>query len=111
MRSLIALAVAVLASGCGLTPKDNARLDSAHRAVAAMQADASVERFAPADLRRASETLADAQKASDTLQDPALIDHLAYMARQRAALATERARRIEAERSLLPANLRTSTTK
>ena len=81
------LAAAVLAGGCAFVPKDYARLDEARSADAAMLSDIDVARYAPVELRKAREALERATIACDTLQDPAVVDHLAYVARQRFAIA------------------------
>jgi hypothetical protein len=68
-------------------PKDYARLDEARSADAAAVSAADVARYAPIELGRAREALERASLARDTLQDPAVVDHLAYVARQRYAIA------------------------
>jgi hypothetical protein len=81
------LAAAILAGGCVFVPKDYARLDEARSADSAVLSDASVARYAPIELRQAREALERASIARDTLQDPAVVDHLSYVARQRFAIA------------------------
>ena len=98
-RLLPAVLILLAASGCALVPKDNVRLQEAHAANARLMVDSQVAALAPAEARRAAEALEAAQAASSSLQDPALVDHLAYVARQRAAIAVEVARRIAAERA------------
>ena len=46
-------------------------------------------RFATRELEEAREALERAARSSDTLQDPAEVDHLAYLAKQRAAISRE----------------------
>jgi hypothetical protein len=80
----------VLASaGCAFVPRQNVRLDEARATLTQVQADASVESLAPRELGSARLALAEAEHARDTLDDPAFVDHLAYVARQRAAIARE----------------------
>ena len=93
-----ALALALATTGCAYMPKDNLRLDEARHAQARL-AERDVAAYAPAEARRAQEAFERAVEASNTLQDPALVDHLSYVARQRAAIAVEVAQRIAAERS------------
>lgn len=88
---LIAAALAVSASGCVLVPQGNARLEEARAAHAGMRADPQVAAIASDDARRADEAMQRALEAWNTLQDPALVDHLAYMAKQRAVIAREKA--------------------
>ena len=78
---------AALLGGCAFVPKHYARLDEARAASAATLADPRVGRFAPAELRNAEEALERARIARDTLDDPAVVEHLAYVARQRLAIA------------------------
>ncbi len=94
---LVVLALA--ASGCAYMPKENVRLEEARVAQARILADREIALLAPNELRRAEEAFESAVAASNTLQDPALVDHLAYVARQRATIAAEVARRIAADRA------------
>lgn len=95
-----ALVLALAAGGCALAPRSSLRLDEAQAAQARMLADREVAALAPAEVRSAQEAYDRALEASNTLQDPALVDHLAYVARQRAAIAIEVAQRVAAERAL-----------
>ena len=89
---------AVSLSGCGLMPQHFARLDEARVAADEAAADPKVVRYAATELQHARTTLDEAQRARDTLQDPAVVEHLAYLARQRFAIARERAK-LEAART------------
>jgi hypothetical protein len=84
-----ALAVALIAAACAFVPPANRRLDEARTAYGAAAADQDVLRFAARELEEAREALEQAARASDSLQDPAEIDHLAYVAKQRAAISRE----------------------
>jgi hypothetical protein len=103
-----ALALAVAATGCALAPKQNVRIDEAMGAHAPIRADASIAALAPAETQRAHDALERAIAAWESREDPALVDHLAYVARQRAAIAVETARRVAAERGLENPHRRTS---
>ncbi len=81
-----------LCAGCAFMPRDYVRLDEARRAYAEAAADPAVTGFAAAELKVAGELLERAAKARDTLDDPAVVDHLSYLARQRVAIAREAAR-------------------
>jgi hypothetical protein len=83
------LAAGSLLSGCALVPRANARLEEARAALRDAQADPAVAALAAGELGMARTALAEADVAHDTLDDPAVVDHLAYMARQRAAIARE----------------------
>jgi outer membrane lipopolysaccharide assembly protein LptE/RlpB len=84
--ALLIAAVAVL-GGCAFIPKDYARLDEARSAREQTLSDARVARWAPVELGRAEEALERARIARDTLDDSAVVDHLAYVAKQRFAIA------------------------
>ncbi len=87
MSRLVAVLAMALAACGALGPRENLRLDEAIAAVAAVRSDEQVRRFAPAELAAAEEMLERALRAQATLQDPAEVDHLAYVARQRAAIS------------------------
>jgi hypothetical protein len=89
---LAALALGAFAAGCAFVPKPNSRLDAAIAAQREAEADPQVARHAGAELRAAAEYVEKARVARDTLDDPAVVDHLAYVARQRVAIAREAAR-------------------
>lgn len=94
-----ALTLALAASGCAFVPRENLRLKEARQAQARLLGNAEVVALAPAEVRRAREAFERALEASNSLQDPALVDHLSYVARQRAAIAIEAAQRVAAERA------------
>lgn len=95
----ILLALCLAASGCAYMPKENTRLEESRAAQARMLANPDVVALAPNEVRSAEEAFERALAASNSLQDPALVDHLAYVARQRAAIAVEVAQRINAGRA------------
>ena len=82
-------AIALVAAACAFVPPANPRLDEAREAYRAAAADPDVVRLAPRELAQAREALDLAVRASDTLQDPAMVDHLSYLASQRAAVSRE----------------------
>jgi hypothetical protein len=77
---------------CALAPHHSARLDEARLAYDEATGDPAVATLAPAELRRAGETLERAKYARATLNDIAVVDHLAYVAKQEVAIAREVAR-------------------
>jgi hypothetical protein len=95
----LALALAIASAGCAYMPGKNARLEEARTAHARALSAPEVAAFAPAEARRAVEALERALEAWNTLQDPALVDHLAYVARQRAEIAAAVAQRVAADRA------------
>jgi uncharacterized protein DUF4398 len=92
--------VAAAAQGCVFVPKTNLRLEEARSTNRVAVADARIGELAPSELRHASETLEQAIAAWSTLDDPAVVDHLAYLAKQRLAIAHEATKRLQAEAAL-----------
>lgn len=80
-----------LSAGCAFVPKPNPRLDAVMALQAEAQADPQVVRRALPELRRAQEATEGAGSAWRSLDDPAVVDHLTYMARQRIAISHEAA--------------------
>lgn len=95
----LALTLALAVSGCAYMPRENLRLEEARHAQARVLANAEVIALAPAEARRAADAFERAFEASNSLQDPALVDHLSYVARQRATIALETAQRVALERA------------
>jgi len=84
----VAAAVALMMSGCASAPPPNSELDAARTAYQAASSDPNVGRVAPDELRRAAISLQQAEEAWKEKQDPAEVTHLAYLARDRAELAS-----------------------
>lgn len=102
------IALAVAAAGCALAPRQNARIDEAMREHALLLSDPRVSALAPAQAQLAHEALERAVLTWQSREDPALVDHLAYVARQRARIAIEAARRVAAEGDLARPDRETS---
>ena len=96
-RVAAAIAAAMLASGCALAPPAHSRIDEVRRLHASAQSEARIPALAPAEWARASAALDEAVVAWGTVQDAALVDHLAYVAKQRIEIARETASRVAAE--------------
>lgn len=94
--TLTLLAVAALAA-CSTTPTDTVLMGQARSDYRAAQADATTQSLAPNELRAAGDALAQAEAALARRDDVATVDQLAYLARQRTALARETASRKNAE--------------
>jgi PBP1b-binding outer membrane lipoprotein LpoB len=90
LRIVAAIVVsAIAASGCSFVPKAYPRLDEAREAHMRAAANPEVALHASAELRSAKEALESAVAARNTLADSAVVDHLAYVAKQRAAISME----------------------
>lgn len=92
--SLVTLAVL---AGCSTVPATNASLERARGQVKAAQDNPQARALAPDELKRAGDALAQANASFARDDKPAEVDHWAYMAAQRAAIAQETARQKSAE--------------
>lgn len=101
--SLSLLALAVLA-GCNTLPAQNAALDKARGEVKLAQDNAQTRELAPVELQRAGEALAKADESFARSDAPTQVDHWAYMAAQRAAIAQEVTRQRLAEQAVAGAD-------
>lgn len=106
--AFVAACAIALAGGCAVSPGHNPRIEEAIGAHALLRGDATVAALAPAQAQSANDALERAVAAWHSREDPALVDHLAYVAGQRARIAVETARRVAAERTLAGSYQRTS---
>jgi outer membrane protein OmpA-like peptidoglycan-associated protein len=97
------LAVATVA-GCGSVP-ENSRLNEARTDYNAAQNTPRVTNLAPTELKQAKDALDKANNASAKNKDEAEVTNLAYLAKQRVAIAQETARQKEAEAAVTSANV------
>jgi len=97
------LAFAVLAAACSMPPKTTSLLEQARVDYAAAQNDPSIARRAPVEMRQAAEALHQADVAAGGRTSDEKIDQLAYIAKQKVAVAQEAARRKMAEENIASA--------
>lgn len=90
------IAIAVL-SGCATTPPQNTQLAAAHSNYNDARSNPQVANLAALELKDAGDTLDKADTALNKGQSLATIDHLAYLANQKIAIAQETARQKTAE--------------
>ena len=83
-------------AGCSSVPENN-RLNEARNDYSAAQNNPQVINLAPAELKQAGDALDKANDASNKKEDAATVTHLAYLAKQRVAIAQEIAKQKEAE--------------
>jgi len=103
LSSLTLLAVAVLAA-CATTPEPNAMLEQARSDYRAAAANPQARDLAGGELKQASDALARADEAWARKEAKPQVDQLAYLAKQRAAIAEETARQKGAELAVANAN-------
>jgi outer membrane protein OmpA-like peptidoglycan-associated protein len=89
------LTVATLA-GCASVP-ENSLLNEARNDYTAAKNNTQVINLAPNELKQAGDALVKANDASIKKEDAAVVTHLAYLAKQRVAIAQETARQKDAE--------------
>jgi hypothetical protein len=82
---------AIVLAGCAFVPQRNLRLEEAREIHRRVQADPEVARNASEELKMATQLMERAVEAWNTLDDPAVVDHLAYLAKRRAAISEEAA--------------------
>lgn len=90
-------AVVIALSSCSSTPKSNATLESAHANFRIAQADPAVNKYAPIELKAADDALVKAEQALKERDKPARVEHLAYLAKQKVAIAQTQAKLKTAE--------------
>lgn len=96
MRKTILMQAVLVASvglaGCASTPKDNATLSQARAAYAVAEADPAVIKYAPVELKAANDAIERATRSLKEREEPAEIENLSYLARQKVAITQETAR-------------------
>jgi outer membrane protein OmpA-like peptidoglycan-associated protein len=97
------LALAVLA-GCGTVPASNAMLEQARSEYRLADADPQVHGLAGPELKQAGDALAKADAAFAAQDKSIEVDHFAYLAKQRIAIAEETTRQKSAEAQVASAN-------
>ena len=96
----IALLVATTLAGCSSIPENNPSLNEARNDYNTAQSNPQVVQLAPSELKQASDAMEKANAASTQNEDPAVVAHLAYLAKQRSAIAQETAKQKSAEVTL-----------
>lgn len=94
-----ALVATATLSGCASMPQ-NSVLDEARSDYQAAQANPKVVELAPYELKQAGDALAKATDAASKQDDAAMVSHLAYLAKQRTAIAQETAKQKSAEETV-----------
>jgi outer membrane protein OmpA-like peptidoglycan-associated protein len=79
----------LLISGCATTRIENPFVTDAQEVYSKVESDSNVNNYAPLELKEAQVALENVEKSWETGADPAEIEHLAYLAKQKALIATE----------------------
>lgn len=103
MRNIVTLPILLIAGaalvGCASSAK-NPLLDEARLSYSQAQNDPQVVKRAAGELQEAGDALAKANRALDKGEEKEEVNHLAYLAKQRVAIATEVANRKKAEEAV-----------
>ncbi len=100
-RSLIASIIAgALLTGCASVPPRNAALDRAHSSYNAAIRNSAVRQAAPAQLQKASSELARGDQLLKSGAPKFRVDHYAYLARERVAIARQEAENAAGEKQI-----------
>ena len=100
--SFATLVAAATLTGCASMPQ-NSLLDEARSDYQAAQANPQVVELASYELKRAGDALSKATEAGSKQGDAAMVSHLAYLAKQRTAIAQETAKQKAAEATVASA--------
>jgi outer membrane protein OmpA-like peptidoglycan-associated protein len=87
----LVLGVALALGGCASTPQTSALLGDAQAAYERAQADAAVTANSAIEMQRARQLLDTAESALRGREEPEVVDHYAYLARQQVQIAEQRA--------------------
>ena len=97
------MAVAALAA-CASAPSRNAALDDAKAAYGRAASNADVVRSAPVELRKAQQSLEQAEAALRAGEEATSVEHYAYLAKQRTEVALQAGKVAQAEQSVADAS-------
>ena len=93
----VSLIAAAVLAGCNTLPASDSPLAQARNDYSNAQANPQVTSLAASELKQAGDSLDKANSASNKGENAALVDHLAYVAKQQVAIAQETARQKAAE--------------
>jgi len=85
----VLLVIGATLVGCSTVPEQHAVLEDARSNYSAAQSDPDVNKYAAVELQQADQALENAEDAWRKQEDADEIDHLAYLANQRALIAQE----------------------
>ena len=100
VRTVLCLGSLLGAAACGGPPANNPLLNEARSAYESAAADSQIAGLAPVALQEAQEALQQAEQVWRKKEAPAVVEHHAYIARQRVSIARETAELNAAEREV-----------
>lgn len=92
--------------GCSTVPEHHAVLEEARSIYSAAQSDPDVTKHAAVELQQAGQALESAENAWSKKEDAESVDHLAYLAKQRALIAQDTGKLRTAEMAVASAGTR-----
>jgi outer membrane protein OmpA-like peptidoglycan-associated protein len=101
----LGLIAASLVAGCTTLPPENSSLSEARSAYDRARGDTQVTKLAPLELQEAGASLNKADAAATGREDVATVNQLAYLAKQKVAIAEETAKRKAAEQGIASAQV------
>lgn len=102
----MSLVAAALAAGCATVPPHNASLAEARSSYDSAAGNPQVTKLAAVELQEAAESLKKADAAWNKREGDAMVNQLAYLAKQKVAIAQEVAKRKTAEQEIASASAR-----
>ena len=102
-RSMGAVAGLLLVAGCAGMPKENATLTEAREAYRSASADPRVVRSAAVELKSAEQSLREAESIMGQGGEIDMVEHQAYLARQRVNIALEKGLQAKADEDVAAA--------
>ena len=102
-RSMGAVAGLLLVAGCAGMPKENATLTEAREAYLSASADPRVVRSAAVELKSAEQSLREAESIMGQGGEIDMVEHQAYLARQRVNIALEKGLQAKADEDVAAA--------
>ena len=93
----LSIVMAATLAACAATPPTNSLLDEARNDYAAAQSNVEVVQLAPGALSEAGDAMNKANDAASRREESAKVDQLAYIAKQRVAIAQQTAKQKSAE--------------
>ncbi|MDQ9169425.1 OmpA family protein [Oxalobacteraceae bacterium R-40] len=99
----IILAIAVLMGACSSIPTTTSLLDQTRSDYIAAQTNPNIAAYAPVEMKQATQAMEQADAASEDRDNVEKIDKLAYLAKQKIALAQEVAKQKSAEAAVTAA--------
>jgi len=93
----VLFAVTLFLAACGSVPRSTGLLETTRAEFGAAQSNPAVAKYAPVEMKQATEAMGLANAASTRADKPEEIDKLAYLAKQKIALTQEVAKQKSAE--------------